>query len=373
MIDQDPFEDIRPYRDSEVRDVLDQVVADDEFVSSIVQLKYPRLSQYFSPLIAFAVRRVLKRAAGNINSVDDFQLQVRHYLEHALETSADDVTSSGCDRLEPNKAYLFICNHRDISMDPALCNLILHQNGLSTFRIAIGDNLLTKPYASHLMRLNKSFVVQRSVSGRREKLDAFKKLSSYIRQSIVEESESVWIAQREGRAKTGVDRTDAAILKMFLLSKSKEQTLSDAIRELHIVPVAVSYQWDPLDVDKARELVLKENDGEYLKDEHEDVISIAKGITGYKGNIHVAFGSEITKEFGAVDELVDEIDYQILSMYHLHDSNLAAHARLTDQPLGSELEAASDRFDKILAGLPTEYHQKLLESYANPVVSHQSL
>ena len=195
MNSTDPFAEIRPYRDDEVRPVIERLLHDREFLQAIARMRHPLLSRVAGPLLRVAVRRVLRNAARGIDSVDDFQLQVRHYLELALEHSADEVTASGYEKLQSGRAYLYVCNHRDIAMDPALCNLILHRHQLPTFRIAIGDNLLSKPWSSDLMRLNKSFIVRRSVTGKREKLEALKLLSSYIRHSITVDGSSIWIAQ----------------------------------------------------------------------------------------------------------------------------------------------------------------------------------
>ncbi len=373
MTETSQFDDIRPYNDDEVRPVLDELIADREFVQAIALLRHPRLTRFLGPLVRHGVRSVLRKATAGMNSVTDFQLQVREYLDHSLEQSADSVTCSGIEKLSTDKAYLFISNHRDISMDPALCNLMLFRNGMQTVRIAIGDNLLTKPYASKIMRLNKSFIVRRSITGRREKLEAFKTLSAYILHSIKNDNQSIWIAQREGRAKDGVDSTDSAILKMFLLSKEPTQSMEEAVRALHIVPVSISYQWDPCDQDKARELTLKETEGGYQKGEHEDVLSIAKGITGYKGKIHVAFGNELNGNYTSVDALVEEIDRQIISMYQIQDSNVCAYARLNEEPLDDSVREANAKLQSRLDEIPEEYHRKLLESYANPVVSRQHL
>ena len=171
-----------------------------------------------------------------------------------------------------------------------MINLGLILNQHKTVRIAIGDNLLRKPYASDLMRVNRSFIVKRSVTSRRDKLEALKTLSRYIRHSITDEQVSCWIAQAEGRAKDGCDRTETALLKMLALSKSKEQSFGAAIQEINLIPVSISYEYDPCAGDKARELHASEQGLTYIKDEFEDLDTILKGLVEYKGRIQLVLG-----------------------------------------------------------------------------------
>ena len=181
-----------------------------------------------------------------VNDVGGFQQIIGHYWWNLLDKQTDKITVSGLDQLDSNGAYLYICNHRDIAVDPALVGLSLDRAGHSTPRIAIGDNLLSKPFTSDLMRLNKSFIVKRSVNGRREKLKALMQLSSYIRHSITSENSSIWIAQREGRAKDGLDRTDTALIKMLALGKPKEQEFAESHeRTAHCACKRCLTNWTP--------------------------------------------------------------------------------------------------------------------------------
>lgn len=275
---------------------------------------------------------------------------------------------------------MFISNHRDIAMDPAFVNWVLWHSGMDTVRIAIGDNLLTKPFASDLMRLNKSFLVKRGETAPRKVYAALKQLSAYIHHSIVNEKASIWFAQREGRAKDGVDRTDEAIIKMFAISKPKEQEFSDFIRELNIVPVAISYEWDPCDVAKARELYEKATHGSYQKDTHEDVQSIAAGIAGNKGRVHVSFGSVLHTNFDTPEAVVEEIDRQVIGNYILFPSNYLAASALDEkvdgmcgfpaQPFSTHAIAEhSSIFTQRLSHCPEQYRPYWLAMYANPVRS----
>lgn len=373
------FEDIRPYKDDEVDGILSELVADPEFLSAISAVRLPAIHRIAPPVARSLVRHKLKSVVKSIHSVTDFQMQVEGFMDRNLASTSSGLTTSGVDHLDPKRTYVFICNHRDIAMDPALCNLVLHRAGRSTFRIAIGDNLLSKPFAEKLMKLNKSFLVRRQIEGRRQRFLEFQKLSAYIRQSILADGESIWIAHREGRAKDGIDRTDPALLKMLSLSGPEDSTFHSRVKDLHLVPVAVSYEWDPCDRIKARELAAKARDGYYNKGELEDIQSLALGIQGWKGRIQVAFGDEIQGSYESADELAVEIDRQIIEMYQLQPSNLAAWRRLNGELpaevsiAASELETADTKLDERMAELDSDEADFLLASYANPVNSRLAL
>lgn len=377
------FDDIRPYRDDEVPAVLSRLVTDPELIDTLLTTNSPRLGRWLPWVLRPLVRRRLRRELSGIRDVKSFQELIGVHLRHLLTRVATDFTVSGVERLDGDEAYLFLCNHRDIAMDPGMVNLALHERGMETARIAIGDNLLTKPFTSDLMRLNKSFIVKRSVAGRRDKLDALKNLSAYIRYSILNERSSIWLAQREGRAKNGIDRTETAMIKMLALSRAKEQTVAEALVELHIIPVAISYEFDPCDGDKARELYARETLGSYQKEEHEDLASIFKGIMGAKGAIHVAFGEPLGKGLDGAQQVVDAIDRQIIGNYRLHATNFTAYAALGgDDPrvqdwrgaIGAEKIAATrEIFEARLADLPAEHRKILLTMYANPVLRRLEL
>jgi len=249
------FDDIRPYNDDEVRPTLKRVMQDEEFRAAVATHNYPWLMKLMPPVIKALVGWYLQREVRQVNSVYDLQMVVKKTMSRMINRTITDLSSSGIDKLKPGRNYLFISNHRDITMDPALVNYVMHLHDHDTVRIAIGDNLLTKPYVSDLMRLNKSFIVNRSAKGNKEKFKAMKHLSAYIHHSITEDRENCWLAQREGRAKDGLDRTNTAIITMLGMNRPKTQSFADYIRELHIVPLSISYEWDPCDLLKARELV----------------------------------------------------------------------------------------------------------------------
>ena len=373
------FDDIRPYNDEEVRPTLDRILADPELAKAITRLKFPRTHQAFAWALQPLVRRVLKKQLAHVNSVMDFQQVVEKYMAAMINSTTTALTTSGLENLNPQQAYLFVSNHRDIAMDPAFVNWTLYHNGCNTLRIAIGDNLLTKPYVADLMRLNKSFIVNRSAKAPREKLKAAKHLSAYIYHSIVNDNHNIWIAQREGRAKDGYDKTNSAVVGMFTLARTKATEFADYIRSLNIVPVSISYEFDPCDEAKARELYHQRTTGSYQKQEHEDVKSIAMGITGQKGHVHVAFGQVLDGNYQDTDEVVEEIDRQILQNYVLHSTNCLAYEQLhgvspavnysdkhipfSADKLGSQRTAFIQRIEQI----PAEYRDIALAIYANPV------
>jgi hypothetical protein len=373
----DPFADIRPYRDDEIPGVLARLRRDPEFASVLIQMRLPRLGRLCPPLARALVRLALARLLRGMRTVADFQNLVGRQLRPHMAKVATSLTVSGLERLDPACGYLYIGNHRDIAMDPALVNLMLHNQGWDTVRIAIGDNLLTKPFASDLMRINKSFIVRRAPQGRREKLAALQQLSAYIRHSVVTEGCSVWIAQREGRAKDGIDATDTAILKMLALSRAPGQEPIQALDQLHLVPVAISYEFDPCDRDKARELHALRTRGEYRKDAHEDLQSIYRGIMGEKGAVHVAFGAPLAPGLPSIEAAADAIDRAILCEYRLQATNFAAYRLLHGaDPAAERLYAvlarpdwaASERkFRARVAEVPEAERDIFLAMYANPL------
>ncbi|MGM0639504.1 MAG: 1-acyl-sn-glycerol-3-phosphate acyltransferase, partial [Pseudomonadota bacterium] len=238
----DPWAEIRPYLDHEVAEVLARLAQDPELLSALTRFRLPRLSRFMPRLSSTLASLAIRREVRGVTSVYDFQRRIAGYMERMIRTSTDDFQVKGLDSLDADTAYLFIGNHRDISLDPAFVNYSLYLAGRDTVRIAIGDNLLKKPYVTDLMRLNKSFIVPRSARGKRAMLAAYQQLSHYIRHSINVDNHSIWMAQREGRAKDGIDRTDPAIIKMMTMARRAEQRgagIGEAIAELRLVPVSI--------------------------------------------------------------------------------------------------------------------------------------
>jgi len=373
------FDDIRPYEDHEIPAAVQRLIRDPEMADLLLQLRYPGPSRWLGPVLRPLVRWRMHRALGHIRTVREFQLLVGVHMEKLLAEHGSVLSVGGLEQLPSDRAHLFMSNHRDIAMDPALVDLVLDRHGHKTVRIAIGDNLLSKPFVSDLMRINKSFVVKRSVQGRREKLQALTLLSRYIRHSITSDREPVWIAQREGRAKDGRDRTETALLKMLTLSKARGEEFGSALAALNVVPVAISYELDPCDVLKARELHALRTTGEYHKSQYEDIESIYRGIFGNKGRIHVAFGTPLDASCATDDVAAAEIHRQIATLYRLQVSNLVAwreqggdmavFERFRDEPgcNASDWAAREQVFLERVGHCPQECRDLFLAMYANPV------
>ena len=367
------YDDIRPFNDDEITSVVERLVNDNEFITAIAHFQFPRLIKHFSWVIFPMIRMALRRKCRNFTSVSEIQHEVVTYMEKMIATTTTQVTFNGIEKLDKNKNYLFISNHRDIAMDPAFVNWALHQHGHDTLRIAIGDNLLKKPFVSDLMRLNKSFIVKRSAKGVREMMAAFKSLSGYIAYSLQTEQQSIWIAQKEGRAKDGNDQTDPAILKMMYMNgKAQKISFPEYMKSLNIVPVTISYEYDPNDAAKANELSQLATAGEYNKAEFEDIDSIVQGIIGFKGHVNVTFGDVIVDDVEDANELALRIDQTIDNNYHLHSTNLLAaeqlHGTAEYQQAASHVTADQRaKFAAHLQTIPTELHATVLAGYAKSV------
>ncbi len=370
----DPWADIRPYMDHEVSDVLKRLSHDSELLDALTRFRLPRLAKWAPPIARALAGHAIRREVNDVSTVRDFQMRIAHYMERMIRTTTDAFEVSGLDKLDNDSAYLFIGNHRDISLDPAFVNYALYQADRDTVRIAIGDNLLKKPYVTDLMRLNKSFIVPRSARGKRAMLAAYQQLSAYIRHSITVDKHSIWMAQREGRAKSGIDKTDPAIIKMLTMARrhaERDMVFGDAIAELKLVPVSISYEYDPCDLQKAQELHDIATQGGYAKSEFEDIRSIVAGITGSKGRVQLRFGSPVGADVATPDEVAAEVDRQVIGGYRLFPSHYLALEALGEAP---ELVARKtitrqdrERFKTRLASVPKALQPYWLEQYANPV------
>lgn len=361
--------DITPYRDADVARVVEQLITNRDLIDAVGAY---RIGRWYRPLRWILRPRVetqLRAHFGGIDTIRGFQEAIEPYLAHALSVSTESFTVSGLEHLSPAKSYLFLSNHRDIAMDPGFVNWALYNNGFDTVRIAIGDNLVRKAYIGDLMRLNKSFIVRRNVSGPREMLKTYSALSGYIRDSV-ESGESVWIAHREGRAKDGIDVTDPAILKMLAMAgKARDESFAEAMCALHIVPVSISYEFDPCAPMKARELRLRKEHGAYTKADNEDIVSITTGILGWKGRVHLHFGNVINDVTDDdPNRLATRIDHCIHRGQRIFDTSRFADHLLTGEPVTeSLLPDVVNRFNAVLAKTPDVDRDLLLEIYANPL------
>jgi hypothetical protein len=382
------FDEIRPYDNTDLADVLKKLVNNDEFISTLVAFRFAKWPKFTKPIFGFFIKRFISKKIKTTASLRGFQVMVEPYMQRMIAKTTKALTVTGIDTLDLSKACLFVSNHRDIALDPAFINWVLHINGQDTVRIAVGDNLLSKDWVADVLRLNKCFVVQRSVEGRREKLAAAKLLSEYIHYSQQHDDQHLWIAQREGRAKDGIDATNPAILSMLSLNKPKDIDFADYIADLRIVPVSISYEFDPCDVSKAKELCQAEKVGGYDKPDNEDMQSIVNGITGQKGRVNVHFGKLVSTQFNSAKEVAAFLDKEILAGYQTYSTSRVALNMLADgepdeltkaalskvassEKATAKDEAARRYLESRLAMLSIEEQRKLLKMYANPLIRQQ--
>jgi hypothetical protein len=293
-----------------------------------------------------------------------------------IDKTTDGFSYSGIENLT-EKPTLFIGNHRDISLDPAFLNYLLYTQGLNTVRIAIGDNLLDDGYAETLMRLNKSFVVHRNIKGVKETLRKLSKLSAYINHSLMQDEESIWIAQREGRANDGNDFTDEGVLKMLYLDQRKSQSIYEWIRSVNLTPIVISYEYDPLDYVKAKGWDYQDS----LTPEEinkNDIKEMSTGIFGYKGRVHLHICKPISDPVDNTSHLAEMIQREIINNYHIWPSNQAALELLPDMNILKEIAVSiSDMPSKIsilekrCANLKTHERNEFLKIYARPIINKE--
>lgn len=365
------FDSIRPYNDTDLPHVLKKLVNNNEFIISLVAFKFSSWPKFSYPLLAWLTRRYIHTQVARVSTLREFQHMVEPYMQRMIETTTESYTVSGIENLDLSNACLFISNHRDIALDPAFVNWALHESGQDTVRIAVGDNLLHKDWVADLIRLNKCFIVKRSATDRREKLAAAKLLSEYIEFTLNTESQHIWIAQKEGRAKDGNDQTNPAIISMLSLNKPKAMAFSEYIKNLRIVPVSISYEFDPCDIAKANELQKLEQEGSYDKPDNEDMRSIMNGITGKKGRVHLHFGEMLTTDFENAKQVAEHIDKAILSEYKSFSTGPCA-AQMLDPNLDIEpQEQAKQYLLQRVEGLVDAERDKLLAMYARPYLKQQ--
>ena len=368
---QDKFDDIRPYYASEIHPAMLRI-ADNEY--------FGVLSKYIFPERDVEEVREMVR---NIYTTEDFQTKVMSIVnKQFVARSMTNLSIEGIEHLDPKKRYLFISNHRDIMLDSSLLQYILHSNNLRTSEITFGSNLMNPQLVVDIGKANKMFKVIRS-SNMREFLKNSMHLSEYIRYTITEKGESVWIAQRNGRTKDGNDATDQGIIKMFCMSKTSD--LAASLDELNIVPISVSYQIEPCDILKTCELYLTQKTDKYSKQPGEDLNSILTGIIQQKGNVNLSFCEPITKEeleinFKIPNEFYKNvaalIDQRIYKHYKLYNNNYIAHDIRSGKTTYSvhytseEKDAFIKRCDYMLSKIEGDKESLMsifLGIYANPV------
>jgi hypothetical protein len=374
------YDDIRPYNDDEINEAM-QRISSNRFFSNISAYLFPGKDEAF-----------FKKILLNCHTVNDFQVKVMSFIvRKIIADTAKEMSFGGLDNFEEGKKYLLISNHRDIVLDSAIIQLILHENKIPTTEISVGDNLITSPFIEDITRSNKMIKVIRSSSAR-EVYFTSQRLSNYIRNNISGGRSSIWIAQRNGRTKDGLDITEQGLLKMLSMSGSGD-FLKD-FEELNIMPVTVSYEFEPCDILKAIELHISKRQ-KYIKTRHEDLNSILTGIMQFKGGIHIQFNQPLaTQEINLAAnsnsadknekfKLLGEImDKKIVSNYHLWKNNYIAYDLLhnsekyscmytEEEKLSFEnytkyklstVEDDKDDVEKIFLGI-----------YANPLISKENI
>ena len=367
------FDAIRPFYDSEVNNALKSSI-NHPMMKALMDFTFPGVDD-----------EVWKTKLKETHSIRDFQCNfIYKSVQKVLEKSSDGLSTSGFEKLEPNTSYLFISNHRDIILDTCLLNVSLLDHGLVMTASAIGDNLVKKSFLLTLSKLNRNFVVQRGLSPR-ELLGSSKNMSEYIAQLLLHENRSVWIAQREGRTKDGNDATHTGVLKMLSMG-SDEKDIMNYFKRIKIVPVSLSYEYDPTDALKMPQFLAEAKQETYIKEKNEDFITLLSGIIGQKKRIHIHIGDILNSEIDEISSvennpnkqiqlLTQKVDDSILQSYKLWPTNYIAYDMLynTNQFENEysieEKQLFQRRLELRIDDNSSVLKEGFLAMYANPVVN----
>lgn len=372
------FDEIRPYSPEELPKIFEELLSDSDFIE-VIKKVLPD-----TPIEALA--NILRNCKTNL----DVQKNIFYGLLHDIIKKCSDGFSFDSSQIaDKNKGYTFISNHRDIVLDSGFLSVGLIDNGFpTTVEIAIGDNLLIYPWIKKLVRVNKAFIVQRALS-MRQMLEASARMSRYIHFAVTQKQENIWIAQREGRAKDSNDRTQDSVLKMLAMGGNGD--VIDSLKELNIVPLSLSYEYDPCDFLKAQEMQLKRDVEGFKKSQQDDLVNMQTGIFGYKGRIHFQTGPCINNELEALRGLpkveiftkVSEIiDRYIHLNYRMYPANYIACDMLNGNKAMAEHYTAEDKakFEAYLEkkisliNIPDKdidfLRERILTMYANPAINH---
>ena len=367
------FDHIRPFYDTEVNEALRSVV------------HHPMMKALMSFTFPDVADEVWMEQLKKTHSKRDFQANfIYNAIQMVLQKSSEGLTTSGFETLDKHTPYLYISNHRDIILDTSLLNVSLLDHGLIMTASAIGDNLVQKSFLHTLSRLNRNFVVQRGLSPR-ELLQSSKLMSEYICQLLTRENRSVWIAQREGRTKDGNDATQQGVLKMLAMG-ADEPNLIDYFKKIRIVPVSISYEYDPTDALKMPQLLAAANDEVYVKEKNEDFTTLLSGIMGQKKRIHLHIGKVLDTELDAiaaendntnkqVQAIAQVIDDSIIQTYKLWPTNYIAYdlmhntTQFADKYTNKEKQLFERRLEMRIDIDNKIMREGFLAMYANPVVN----
>ena len=377
-MDTTEFDEIRPYKDEELPQIFEELIADPAFQKAATDA---------IPNVPFELLAQKIRAC---KSKLDFQETFCYGILWKIAADhTDGLTLDHTAVPDKSKAYTYLSNHRDIILDSGFLSILLIDQGMDTVEIAIGDNLLVYPWIKKLVRVNKSFIVQRALT-MRQMLESSARMSRYMHYTISEKKQSIWIAQREGRAKDSNDRTQDSVLKM--LAMGGEGDLIDRLMEMNIAPLAISYEYDPCDFLKAQEFQLKRDIEGYKKTTQDDLISMQTGLFGYKGKVHFQTAPCINDRLAQLDRSLPKqelfssisawIDQRIHSNYRIYSGNYVAYDLLkgTSEFAGHYTPEEKLRFVTYIEQqlgkikIPNKDEDflrgKLLLMYANPLVNY---
>ncbi len=366
-MDRSSYRDIEPYFGEDFDEAMKRLRAEREYIGAFAcMICSGDLSK-----ISRVVKDVTERL-DDVHSYDEFQKSITagYFIPAVINTTMTDFTVSGGENLDEGKGYLFISNHRDIILDCMLLDYALLKKRKPLCEMAVGDNLMVNQFVEDLFRVNGGIIVRRNLP-MREKFLASMKLSEYFVGTVTENCKSIWVAQKSGRSKDGIDATHPVIIKMLYLSQRNSGIpFPELIRRCNIVPVAISYQYDPNDINKGREEKSKEmNEGRYEKKKYEDLISMVKGLRCQKGHVHISIGNPIEKDLNTPEEVAREIDRQIHLSYRLFDTNYIAYdtventQKFSDRYTDGQKASFLSRFDH----LSPDLRLFVLNTYANPV------
>ncbi len=363
------FKEIEPYRGDDFLAALKRLKTSKALIKSLRKAVFPKVPFIFNPVLNLLIKIYVKKNLMGVDTPYEFQRTIiRIAVGTVVKKTITEITFSGLEKFDSKNHYLLISNHRDITLDPALANYSMTKNNLPTFEIAFGNNLLINDLVTDLIRINKGFIVKRNQSPR-DQLHSTVILSKYIWYTL-NTNDSVWLAQREGRAKNGDDTTNPAIIKMLYLSQRKGGLeFSDFINKLNIVPMVLSYEFDPCDRLKARELYRRDTNAVYKKRRDEDFISMVQGITNFKGRVHIAYGNVLKGEWKDYKDVADAIDAFIQTNYKLWPSNYIAYDILhsTDKYASKYDAKYKDFFLKRFHRLQDKVKIYAYKAYAKPV------
>ena len=368
------YSDIAPLEGESAREAVNYLTKYPQILGNLVGTILDAKKPDYMENVKKITKEILIRMQ-KVNNYDDYQrlITIGYLLPAIMDRSIDQLTFSGSENLLDDDAYLYFSNHRDIVLDCALLDYALFKSDKQMCEMAFGDNLMASKAAEYLFRINGGIVVKRSLPIR-EKYKESIRLSKYFCETIIEKNKSIWVAQKSGRSKDGIDNTSSVIIKMLYLSMRKGNvTFSDLIAKLRIVPVAISYEYDPCDLNKSKEEIIKLlNDGEYSKKKYEDLINMVKGLRKYKGRVHVSIGKPLTdKVYKDHEEVARELDKQIHMMYHLWPTNYFAYDYLegTNKFVDKYVGFDKQKFLKRYSRVEENIRSYALNAYANPVRS----